>query len=91
MPYNEYTYNHIISTKTYVHTIYIFFYLFIHYLQLGRQPVAGVVTRYISTDYEDFTLKFMYGGLHEKHVVATGNCRETSQHLLKDPGKPRNT
>ena len=48
----------------------------------------GVITCYISTDYEDFTLKFRYGGLHEKHVVATWNCREPSQHLLKDPGKP---
>ena len=47
-------------------------YFFIHYLQLGRHPVAGVVTCYISTDYEDFTLKFRYGGLHEKHVVALG-------------------
>ena len=45
------------------------FNLFLHYLQLGRRPVAGVVTCYISTDYEDFTLKFRYGGLHEKHVV----------------------
>ena len=56
--------------------------LFIHYLQLGRHPVAGVITCYISTDYEDFTLKFRYGGLHGKHVVATWNCREPSQHLL---------
>ena len=32
--------------------------LFIHYLQLGRHPVAAVVTCYISTDYEDFTLTF---------------------------------
>ena len=71
--------------------IYIYFFLFIHYLQLGRHPVAGVVTCYISTDYEDFTLKFRYGGLHEKHVVATWNCREPSQHLLKDPVKPRKT
>ena len=67
----------------------LFIYLFIHYLQLGRHPVVGVVTCYIITDYEDFTLKFSYGGLHEKHVVATGDCRESSQHLLKDPGKPR--
>ena len=65
--------------------------LFIHYLQLGRHPVAGVVTYYISTDYEDFTLKFRYGGLHVKHVVATWSCREPSQHLLKDPEKPRKT
>ena len=65
--------------------------LFIHYLQLGRHPVAGVVTCYIGADYEDFTLKFRYGGLHEKHVVATWNCREPYQHLLKDPGKPRKT
>ena len=56
--------------------------LFIHYLQLGRHPVAGVVTCYISTDYEGCTLKFRYGGLNEKHVVATWNCREPSQHLL---------
>ena len=59
-----------------------FIYLFIHYKQLGRHPVAGVVTCYISTDYEDFTGKFRYGGLQEKHVVATWNCREPSQHLL---------
>ena len=66
-------------------------YLVIHYLQLGRHPVTGVVTCYISTDYENFTLKFRYGGLHEKHVVATWNCREPSQYLLKDPGKSRKT
>ena len=53
--------------------------------------MAGLVTCYISTDYEDFTLKFRYGGLHEKRVVATWNCLEPSQHLLKDPGKPRKT
>ena len=29
-----------------------YFILFIYYLQLGRHPVAGVVTCYISTDYE---------------------------------------
>ena len=52
-------------------SIIIFFSLFINYQQLGRHPVAGVVTCYISTDYEDFTLKFRYGGLHDKHVVAT--------------------
>ena len=34
------------------------FLLFIHYLKLGRHPVAGVITCYISTEYEDFTLKF---------------------------------
>ena len=48
--------------------------LFIHYVQFGRHPVAAVVTCYISTDYEDFTVKFRYGGLHVKHVVATWNC-----------------
>ena len=32
--------------------------LFIHYLLFGTHPVAAVVTCYISTDYEDFTLKF---------------------------------
>ena len=51
--------------------------------------MTGVVTCYISTDYEDFTVKFRYGGLHVKQVVATGNCRGPSQHLLKGPGKPR--
>ena len=51
----------------------------------------GVVTCYISMDYEDFTLKFRYGGLHVKHVVATWNCQGPSQHLLKDLGKPRKT
>ena len=65
--------------------------LFIHYLQLGRHLVAAVLTCYFSTDYEDFTLKFSYGGLHVKHVVATWNCLQPSQHLLKDPGKPRKT
>ena len=55
------------------HPSSLIFYLFIHYLQFGRHPVAAVVTRYISTDYEDFTLKFTSGGLHEKHVVATWN------------------
>ena len=72
-------------------TIIIILLLFIHYQQLGRHPVAGVVTCYISTDYEGFTLKFRYGGLHEKYVVATWNCREPSKHLLKDPGKQRKT
>ena len=65
--------------------------IIIIYLQLGRHPVAGVVTYYISMDYDDFTLKFRHGGLHEKHVVATWNCREPSQHLLNDPGKTRKT
>ena len=63
----------------------ILFFLFIHYLKLGRHPVALVITCYISTDYKDFTLKFRYGGLHEKLVVATWNCRGPSQHLLKVP------
>ena len=58
--------------------LFILFYLFIHYLQLGRHPVAGVVTCYISTDYEDFTLNFRYGGLHEKHVVKECNNGSTS-------------
>ena len=43
--------------------------LFIHYLQLGRHPVAGVVTCYISTDYEDFTLKFRYGGENSNDTI----------------------
>ena len=38
--------------------ITVLYYLFIHYLQLGRHPVAGVITCYISMDYEDFPLKF---------------------------------
>ena len=29
-------------------------FLFIHYLLFDTHPVAGVVTCYISTDYEDF-------------------------------------
>ena len=33
--------------------------------------------------------KFKTGGLHEKHVVATWNLGEPSQHLLIDTGKPR--
>ena len=51
--------------------------LLIHYLQLGRHPVAGVITCYISMDCEDFAVKFRYGGLHGKHAVAT--CRNTVQ------------
>jgi len=35
--------------------------------------------------------KFKTGGLHEKHVVATWNLGEPSQHLLIDTGKPRKT
>jgi hypothetical protein len=42
-----------------IRNIYFILFYFIHYLQLGIYPVAGVVTCYISTDYEDFTLKFM--------------------------------
>jgi hypothetical protein len=34
--------------------LFIYLYLFIHYLQLGRHPVTAVVTFYICTDYEDF-------------------------------------
>ena len=38
---------------------YLFYlFSFIYYLQLGRNQVAGVVTCYISTEYEDFTLMF---------------------------------
>jgi len=37
------------------------------------------------------TAKFKSGGLHEKHVVATWNLGEPSQHLLIDTGKPRKT
>ena len=36
------------------------------------------------------TTKFKSGGLHEKHVVATWNVGEPSQHLLLGTGKPRN-
>ena len=70
--------------------------LFIHYLQLGRHPVAGVFTCYISTDYDDFPLKFRYGVLHGKHV-RSGNLemsgtipafaqgpRETKKTLCRD-------
>ena len=42
--------------------IIIIIYLFIYYQQLGRHPVAGVITCYISTDYEDFPSKFRQGG-----------------------------
>jgi len=37
------------------------------------------------------TTKFKSGGLHEKHVVATWNLGEPSQHLLLGTGKPRKT
>ena len=37
------------------------------------------------------TTKFKSGGLHEKHVVATLNVGEPSQHLLIGTGKPRKT
>ena len=45
----------------------------------------------VNTDYEDFPLKFRYGGLHVKRVVATWNYREPSQHLLQYTRKPRKT
>ena len=67
----------------YIQSVELFIILllvFIHYLQLGTHPVAAVITCYISTNYEDFPLKFRYGGLHEKYVVATWNCRDPSQH-----------
>ena len=35
------------------------------------------------------TRKFRSGGLHERHVVATGKLGEPSQHSLVDTGKPR--
>ena len=82
---------HYVSSRTAIILLLSLLLLSIHCLQLGRHTVTAVVTCYISTDYEDFTLKFKYGGLHEKHLVATWNCREPSQHLLKDPGKPRKT
>ena len=37
------------------------------------------------------TTKFKLGGLHEKHVVATWNLGELSQHLLLGTRKPRKT
>jgi len=37
------------------------------------------------------TTKFKSGGLREKHVVATWNLGEPSQHLLLGTGKPRKT
>ena len=59
--------------------------LFIHYLQFGRHPVAAVVTCYISTDYEDFTLRFRQGGLHEKHVVANLELSATIPAFAQGP------
>ena len=37
------------------------------------------------------TNKFKSGGLHKKHVVATWESWEPSQHLVIDTGKPRKT
>jgi len=37
------------------------------------------------------TIKFKPGGLHEKHVVATLESWEPSQHSLLGTGKPRKT
>jgi len=37
------------------------------------------------------TTEFKSGELHEKHVVATWNSWESSQHLLLGTGKPRKT
>jgi hypothetical protein len=51
--------------------------------------MAGVITCYISADYEGFSLKFKYGRLHVKHVVATWKYQELSQNLLQYTGKPR--
>jgi len=44
---------------------------------------------YINMNYG--SKKFKSGGLHEKHVVATWEYWEPSQHLLLDTGKPRIT
>ena len=40
------------------HISRIIIIIIIYYLQLGRHPVAGVITCYITTDYEDFPLNF---------------------------------
>ena len=37
------------------------------------------------------TTRFKSGGLHEKHVAATWECWEPSQHLLIGTGKLRKT
>jgi hypothetical protein len=59
------------NAKTRVIIFLFIFYLFIHYLQLGRHAVAGVVTCYISTDYEDMEIgcsnwEYFWGDRREK-------------------------
>ena len=44
----------------------------IYLLQLGCHPVA-VVILHLYKIMKLFTYKFKSGGLHEKHIVATGN------------------
>jgi len=46
----------ILSIKRYPLWKLLYAIIYIYYLQLGRHPVAGVITCYISTDYEDFPL-----------------------------------
>jgi hypothetical protein len=56
----------------------------IYYMQMGRHPVAVVIShityaRIMKFDYS----RFSWGGLHGKHVVATlKGKREPSQYLL---------
>jgi len=53
-----------------------------------------VVTRwqwlfYMYRNMKKVTRKFKFGGLHEKHVVATWKTRKPSEHSLVDTGKSR--
>ena len=71
------------STKIYNIIIYLF-------IAIGLLPGgSGYFT--CKQNMKLVTTKFKSGGLHEKHVVATWNLREPSQHLLIDTRKPRKT
>jgi hypothetical protein len=55
-------------------------------------PPYHIVTQTDCTVHEyEITRKFKSGGLHERHVVATWESWEPSQHSLADTGKPRKT
>ena len=65
--------------------IIIIIYLF---TAIGLSPGgSGYFT--CKQNMKSVTAEFTSGGLHEKHVVATWNLGEPSQHLLLGTGKQR--
>jgi len=55
-----------------VDVYYFIFSLFSYLLQLGCYPVAVVIFQ-CKQNIKLVTTRFKFGGLHEKHVVATWN------------------